>query len=115
MATKDAAALLSKDFIIVKIDIDRGIGAKDLAKRFNDKEQGLPWFVFLDGNGKRLIDSLQPKTGSIGHPAQPEEVAYFKTMIQYVKKHLTDHDIDALIQSLEAFNKAAGIQPANAH
>jgi len=115
MATKDAAALLSKDFVIVKIDTDRAIGAKDLAKRFIDKEQGLPWFVFLDGNGKRLIDSTRSKTGNIGHPAQPEEVAYFKTMIQQVKKHLTDNDVNALIQSLEAFNKAAGIQPANAH
>ena len=115
MATKDAAALLSKDFVIVKIDSDRGIGAKDIAKRFIDKEQGLPWFVFLDGNGKRLVDSIPSKTGNIGHPAQPEEVAYFKSMIEQVKKHLTASEVDALIQSLEAFNKAAGIRPATAH
>ncbi len=109
MASKDVAPLIAKEFVPVKLDFDRGIGAKDIERRFIDKEQGLPWFAFLDGDGKCLIHSTREKGGNIGHPATPDEVAYFKTMLQTVKKRLTDEDINFLIQSIEAFNKAAGI------
>jgi len=109
MASKDVAALLSKEFITVKLDSDRGIGAKDIERRFIDKQQGLPWFAFLDANGKCLIHSVTPN-GNIGHPAKPDEVAYFRSMLQTVKTRLTAGEIDSLIQSIEAFNKAAGIQ-----
>jgi hypothetical protein len=39
-------------------------------------------------------------------------VAFFKTMLQTVKRRLSENDIDFLIQSLEAFNKAAVPQAA---
>jgi hypothetical protein len=107
MAAKDVAPLIAKEFITVKLDFDRATGAKDIERRYIEKEQGLPWFAFLDGDGKCLIHSTGPK-GNTGHPAQPEEVAYFKTMLQTVKKHLTDDDISFLIQSIEAFNKTYG-------
>ena len=94
---------------------DEKADAKAAINAAIDKEQGLPWFAFLYGNGKCLIHSTRPNGGNIGHPAQPDEVAYFKTMLQKMKNHLTDNDVNFLIQSLEAFNKAAGIQPANAH
>jgi hypothetical protein len=108
MATKEVEPLIAKEFVTVKLDFDRGIGAKDIELRFIDRSQGLPWFAFLDAEGKCLIHSTGPK-GNIGHPAEPHEVDYFKTMLQTVKKHLTDDDINSLIQSLVAFNKAAGV------
>jgi hypothetical protein len=115
MASQDVAALIAKEFVSVKLDSDRGIGAKDIERRFIDKDQGVPWFAFLDVNGKCLIHSTRPNGRNIGHPAQSDEVEYFRTMLQTVKKNLTDDDIGILIQSLESFNKAAGIQPTNTH
>ena len=115
MATKNVAELISKEFVTVKLDADRDIGAKDIEKRYIDKEQGLPWFAFLDENGKCLIHSTRPDGGNIGHPAQPSELAYFKTMLETVKKQLAENEISFLIQSLEAFNKAASLQPVNTH
>jgi hypothetical protein len=108
MATKEAAPLLAKEFVTVKLDYDRGIGAKAIESRFIAKPQGLPWLAFLDADGKCLINSTREKGGNIGHPDKPDEVEYFKTMLETVKKHLTDDDINSLIQSLVAFNKAAG-------
>jgi len=107
MALKDVAPVLSKEFVILMLDYDRGIGAKDIEKRYTDKEQGLPWFAFVDGDGKAIITSTGPK-GNVGHPYQPDEVAFFKVMLQTVKKHLTDAEIDALIASMIAANKAGG-------
>jgi hypothetical protein len=107
MALPNVASLLQKEFVIVKLDFDRGIGAKDVEKRYIEKEQGLPWFAFIDGDGKALVTSTAPK-GNIGHPNSPDEVAYFKTMLQTVKHHLTDAEIEALIASLVAANKASG-------
>jgi hypothetical protein len=106
MALENVDTLLKKEFVIVKLDFDRGIGAKDIEKRYIDKEQGLPWFAFLDGDGKALVTSTAPKIGNLGHPNQPVEVAYFRFMLQAVKKHLSDADIDTLIASLVAANKA---------
>ena len=107
MALKDVAPVLAKEFVIVKLDYDRGVGAKDIEKRYIDKEQGLPWFAFIDGDGKALVTSTGPK-GNVGHPYQPEEVAHFKVMLQTVMRHLTDGEIDALIESIIAANKASG-------
>jgi hypothetical protein len=107
MATKDVALLMEKEFVTVKLDFDRGIGAKDIEKRYIDKAQGLPWFAFVAPDGTAIVHSTRPKLGNIGHPNAPDEVEYFKTMLQTAKKHLTDADIDVLITSLVAFNKAA--------
>lgn len=104
MALEKVSTLLSKEFVILKLDYDRALGAKDIEKRYIDKEQGLPWFAFVDGDGKAIIHSTGPR-GNTGFPAQPEEVAHFKTMLETVKKHLTDADIEWLISSLIAANK----------
>jgi hypothetical protein len=109
MALKDVAPVLAKEFVIVKLDYDRGLGAKDIEKRYIEKEQGLPWFVFVDGDGKAIISSTPAGGSNVGHPAQPNEVAHFKTMLQTAKRHLTDAEIDALVAALVAANKAGGI------
>jgi len=104
MALENVAPLLAKEFVIVKLDFDRGIGAKDIEKRYIDKEQGLPWFAFVDGNGQAIITSTGPN-GNVGFPAVPEEFAHFKTMLQKAPRHLTAADIAFLMKSLEDANK----------
>jgi len=104
MALKDVAPILAKEFIPLMLDFDRQPGAKHIEKRYIDKEQGLPWFAFVDGDGKAVITSTGPK-GNVGHPYQPHEVEHFKTMLMKVKRHLTDADINFLIKSIEEANK----------
>jgi hypothetical protein len=105
MASKDVAPILAKEFVSVKIDWDRMEGARDLVKPSSGGDPGLPWFAFLDGNGKVLIDSIAPTTGNVGFPAKDVEYAYFKTMLEKVKRHLTGEDIAKLIKSLEEANR----------
>ena len=105
MASKDVAPLLAKEFVLVKLDFDRAKGAKEIEKRYVDQQQGLPWFAFLDGDGKGLANSTGPK-GNVGFPAEPDEIAHFKTMLEQVRRHLTGDDIAFLVKSLEEANKA---------
>jgi hypothetical protein len=104
MASKNVAPVLEREFVTLKLDFDRAKGAKEIQRRYIDKEQGLPWFVFLDGDGKMLIHSTGPK-GNTGFPAQPEEIAHFKTMLETVKRHLTGEQIAGLVASLEEANR----------
>src|SRR5690349_7000686 len=101
MALPNVAPVLAKEFVFAKLDFDRGIGAQAVAKKYAIDNGGLPSFAFVDGDGKLLINSNRtgPTTGNVGHPITPEEVAYFKVMLQKAKKHLTDADIETLIKS----------------
>jgi hypothetical protein len=107
MALPNVAPLIHKEFVPVMLDHDRGIGARDIVAKYTRANAGLPSFAFVDGDGKLVINSIGPK-GNVGHPYQPDEVAYFKVMLQKAKKHLTDADIEALIASLQAENKRTG-------
>ena len=102
MALKDVAPVLAKEFIPVMLDYDRGIGARDIQKRYIKQEQGLPWFAFIDGDGAALVTSTGPK-GNVGFPWEPHEIAHFKVMLEKVKRHLTDQEIAWLEKSLQEF------------
>jgi len=104
MASPNVAPLLAKEFVGVKIEADRMIGGKAILKRYQTHEGGIPWFVFLDGDGTAGATSDGPK-GNVGFPAAPHEIAYFRTMLERAKRKLTDADISALITSLEEANK----------
>lgn len=104
MARADIRALLAKDFVDVKIDIDRTTGGKDLLAKFTGgKQPGIPWFVFLDADGKPLIDSNR-ETGdagtNVGFPAEKPEIEHFEKMLRKTARNLADADIRALVQSL---------------
>src|SRR5262245_29923705 len=111
MALPNVAPLLAKEFVPVKLDYDRGIGAKDVATKYGINNGGLPVFAFVDGDGKLVVNSNRTNngtTGNIGHPFHPEEVAHFKVMLQKVKHYLTDADIETLLNILDAENKKSG-------
>jgi hypothetical protein len=103
MALRDVAPLLAKDFVDLRIDRERMAGGSGLMKRYSPKSEGIPWFVFLDANGKPLINSNDPAHGNIGFPAQDSEIAYFKVMLDKVAKRMTREDIEFLAKSLVAF------------
>jgi len=104
MASPNVSPVFSKEFVGVKIEADRMIGGKAIWKRYQANEGGIPWFVFLDGDGTAGATSDGPK-GNVGFPAAPHEIAYFRTMLERSRRKLTDADINALITSLEEANR----------
>lgn len=109
MAQPEIATLLAKDFVDVKIDLDRMTGGKavyaaELAAA-GCKETGIPWFVFSDADGKQLANSDGPE-GSIGFPSSRDEIALFAKMLEKCKRNLTGAEVQALIASLDAIRTA---------
>jgi len=105
MALKDVAPVLAKDFVDVRLDTDRMTGGQDVLKRFAKQAGGIPWFVFLDGDGKAIITSDDPDGGNVGFPTTDPEIAHFKRMLQKVATNITAAEIEMLEKSLVAFRE----------
>lgn len=105
MARPDVSPLLLKGFVDTKVDIDRMTGGKETLSKYTasgDDKVGIPWFVFLDGNGKPVVTSdigVGAKAKKIGFPASKEEIAHFATMLAKASK-LSDEDRAKLVESL---------------
>ena len=104
MASPNVAPVLAKEFVGLKLEADRMTGGKEILNRYQAKDAGIPWFVFLDGDGTPVMTSDGPK-GNVGFPAQPHEIEHFRTMLEKTKRKLTDADVGTLITSLEDANK----------
>jgi len=71
---------------------------------------GLPYFAFLDSDGKMLVNSLEPpnganKGGNIGHPFQPHEVDWFMVMLSKGAPEMTGEERATLEKFLRAQKK----------
>jgi uncharacterized protein YyaL (SSP411 family) len=104
MARPEIRQQLDKDFVDCKIDNDRMTGGKAVyeAELAADgvKPSGIPWFVFLDGDGKHLAASNDAKGGTVGFPYQPAEIEVFKAMLDKARVNLTEADVQTLVESL---------------
>ncbi len=95
------AAILGKDFVEVKIDVDRMSAGKDVHARIRpDTGGGIPWFAFLDATGKTLVTSDGPK-GNIGYPAAPEEIDHFVKMLTKVARKIEPSQVEELRSKLK--------------
>jgi uncharacterized protein YyaL (SSP411 family) len=104
MGQDTIAPLLAKDLVDLKIDIDRTTGGKALLSRFAGTDKtGIPWFVFLDPDGKPLADSNATPgdaTTNVGFPSAVEEIALFEQALKKACKRLTPAEQKTIIASL---------------
>jgi hypothetical protein len=100
------SAEMAKDWVICVIDVDRMTHGKEINERLmRGRSGGLPWLVILDGGGKELISSNDPKNkdANIGAPAQPDEIDHFLVMLKTTRQH--DADLAAIEADLRTFAK----------
>lgn len=99
------------NFEIIHLTVDENYGKKDLENpganelrtQFHGDQQGIPFWVIIDKNGKVLADSrIHSDDGklngnNVGCPSRPDEITYF---IKVLKKTspMTDDQL-ALIQA----------------
>jgi hypothetical protein len=102
----DVAPILGKEFVMATIDTDRDAGGQAMLKEMSHGHNGgIPWFVFLDGDGKPLANSNAPNPkdpagSNVGFPLEDGEIAHFVTMLNAAKRNLDDNDIEKLRATL---------------
>ena len=101
MARKEIATILERDFIDLKIDVDRMTHGRQVAQRIRGSNKGgIPWFAILDGQGQVLATSDGPK-GNIGFPAQPHEIRHFIGTLKKTARRMSAEQLDAIERALE--------------
>ncbi len=101
LARPEISAILERDYVILKIDIDRMKGGKDVLNRFRPQESGIPWFVILDAKGEKLAKSEASDGSNIGYPVEPKEIETFMAMITETGRRLEPEQLAQIRKSLE--------------
>jgi len=103
LAKPQIETILKKDYVVVKIDQDRMKGAKEVIQKIRKPGEGagIPWYAFLNKDGRILITSTKPGAGNIGFPADPKtEIPYFVHMLKETRSKIADTDIELIAAEL---------------
>ena len=81
--------------------------ADALMKQLGGANSGLPFFAFLDADGKRIVNSILPVASkpagtTIGYPVQPEEIAWFTSMLKKALPTITADEIKTIVDWLKS-------------
>jgi len=99
LAQPEVAAILDREFVVTKIDIDRMNGGKDVMKQYRTDSGGIPWYSILDSKGKSLATADGPD-GNIGYPLKPNEIEQFLALVKSQSRHLDAPQFEQLHRSL---------------
>jgi thioredoxin-related protein len=103
IARAEIAAILSADFVMVKIDEDRMTHGKEVEGGIRPKGSvGIPWIGLMDASGKALATSDGPD-GNIGCPWKPEEIDWFIGMLKKVRNKITPEQLSELETALRKY------------
>ena len=98
LASPEVSKLFSDHYVLVSLTVQEAPdkkametpGADVVQKEMGGEQAGLPFYFFYDQSGKKLADSMaMPKGGNIGHPANPEEIKAFMSVIAKTAPRMT--------------------------
>jgi thiol-disulfide isomerase/thioredoxin len=101
LAGDTVAEILGRQFVDLKIDTDRMTGGQEMLDEFKAGQKGIPWFAFVDRDGKVVTDSDGPE-GNVGYPVKPVEIAHFIGMLRKAATRLTPDQIGRIEAELKA-------------
>jgi hypothetical protein len=98
---KSRSQLFEDDYVIAMVDpYDMEMGRAVEHGLRKGRDDGDPWMVILDADGRELISSDGPN-GNIGYPSRPEEISHFVNMIEKTGKRMSAQQIGAVRKALE--------------
>jgi len=101
LTQQEVATALGRDFVLVKIDVDRMTDGNEVMKRYRSEDsQGIPWYTILDAKGKKLATADGP-AGNTGYPFEPKEIEHFMAMVQAQSRRIEAGQIEQLRKSLD--------------
>lgn len=103
MNTEATKELFDRNYVIAPIDVqERGDkeklenpGGEEIMAKFGGEKAGLPYFVFINSDGKVLENSLDDQKENLGCPSTEKEVAAF---VEKLKKtsNLEDEELEII-------------------
>jgi hypothetical protein len=91
LADRKVGPLLARHFVVAKIDVleheEKAAlntpGGEEVMAAVGGKGQGLPFLAIVDSAARPIVNSIrQPENKNIGYPGEPEEIAWFMTMLK---------------------------------
>ncbi len=95
-------SIFGQEFVDLEINLSTEPQARQLYLKYAKKEEGVPWFAFLETSGIALANSVGP-SGNIGCPESNDEIRFFIDMIKKNTKTITN---EQLSQIEDAFKKS---------
>ena len=97
---EDIEPIFTKDFVSVKIDLEKMAGAKELIESYAKKNAGVPFLVILSPDGTALVNSFAPNGQNIGSPIAEWEIEHWNTMMRKTAKRITPEEILYMAKTL---------------
>jgi len=108
-------AILQKYFVEASLDVlehgDRKVlenaGGIEMMKQVAGMEEGLPFFAFLNAEGRVIATAhrpgdFRPEAGNIGYPNKPWEIDWFMTILRKAAPEMATDEARVLEKSLRA-------------
>jgi thiol:disulfide interchange protein len=82
-------------------------GGTDAMKEWGGEKSGLPFYVFLDADGKKIADSnAMPDGTNVGFPGNAKELQIFLRLLDTTAPHLNAPDRETIVRYLNAVVKS---------
>jgi thiol:disulfide interchange protein len=97
----DTSPIIAANYIVVNLTVrehedKKGLenpGGNALMDSWGGAASGLPFYVFVDRDGRKIADSnVMPKGDNIGFPGAPEEIAAFMGLVDRTAPALSPAD-----------------------
>jgi thioredoxin-related protein len=110
---KEMAAVFGKQFLDVKLDLERMTHGHEVQTGLAEKHGGgVPWYAVVDAAGKTLATSDGPR-GNTGYPVTEEEIAHFMNVVKTTGAKLEPADLLLIESTVRA--RADEIVKSRAH
>ena len=105
----DVGKLMADNYVLLELVVQESRekkalenpGAAEVMKEMGAADAGLPYYFFLDKDGKKIGDSLvMPGGTGIGHPANAEEIKAFVGLLERTAPRMTATQRTAIAEYL---------------
>jgi thioredoxin-related protein len=111
MNSDELKKIFEDNFVITHLDVQErnekialleNPGGKELMAKLGGEKSGLPFYAFLDREGKLISNSnVMDKETNIGYPGSEEEIAAFGKLLKLSSAKLSDEQLSKITEYLK--------------
>lgn len=106
MSMEEVKTIFEENFVLTHLDVKESgekieqfenPGGNEFMKELGGEKSGIPFYAFIDKDGKMLANSnVMEKDGNIGYPGSEDEIAAFMKIIKIGAPKMTDEHFNAI-------------------